>query len=345
MSEEKTSAMASAVEIEGIVYYNMPLTVAIKFADKITSGFYVPLSEKKRVRIEHGDSDVKEVLLNYNEKGLDNLLFAVEDYYAFLRKIKKGMTGFFQKEDAELVDKKLTVTQVFHLLKKAVAYVGLPAETIELSEEVNKKVIQDLKNIPELYDVYKKFMTECQDEFLKNMFVSYICVGLIDALSWKTPGIKEKMIKACLLSDMTLCEKDFLTMTICKENKTPLPKHILNHPKDAARLLSSKSRNLLSPEMILIVEQHQELPDGSGYPNGLKSRQINQLSAVNIVARGFVNELIDSDFAYDNREKMIEDVAKKFEFPNFHAAAKALKIVLGIAKEEEPLEQKVSKKR
>lgn len=331
--EEKTG-LASEVVIDGVTYFNMPIDVAIKYAGKINSGFFVPLSESKRVRIEHGDPDLRGVLDNYKNKGLSNLLFADQDYYAFLRSIKKGLTGFFAKDDPEFEGKTLALTQVFHLMKKAVGFVGIPQEIIEKGEETNRQILTKLRTIPVLYNQYKQFMTDCQDEFLKNMFVGYVCCGLIDALNWNTPGIKEKMIQACLFGDITLSEKDYLAILMCQENSGKLPKHIRNHPLEALKVLR-KTKNLVSPETMTIIEQHQELPDGSGYPAGLNARQINQLAAVNIVARAFVNRLIESDFSYDNRESLIEEICKDFDYPNFGPAARGLRGVLGLGNNED----------
>lgn len=329
--EEAKTEIARKVEIDGDIYYFMPIDVACKYSSKILAGFFVPLSAEKRVRIQVDDDDIKGKLEKYREKGLTNILFAEEDYYSFLKSIKRGLTGFFMKDD-DLANKSLNMQQTIFLVNKAIGFIGLGKEVVAAGEEVTTKVLTWVKTVPNINNVLKPHQKENQDEFLKNMMVAYTSIGLAQALNWTTPQIRDKIVQACLFSDITLSSKDFMQMIVANGDQKKYTKKILNHPKDAGRILS-RTRNSVAKEVITAVEQHHELPDGSGYPGKIKGLAITQISAITIVARMFINKLIESDFSFDDRKGFIDEMMPSFKTTNFAQPCKALYIVFDLEEE------------
>lgn len=330
MSEEnqESKELAREVTIDGVIYYFMPIDVAIKYSEKIKSGFFIPLSEEKRVRIEFGDDDLKNKMVTYKEKGLANILFATDDYYKFLQSIKRGLTGFFVKDD-ELASKTLSQQQILLLVNKAVKYIGIEESIVTAADEVANKVLNWVKTVPNINQFFKPFTQANQDEYLKNLMVAYVGIGLVKALNWP-PAIHEKIFQAAIFGDITLTEKDFMEVIVANGDRKKWPKTYLNHPLEAARMIS-RTRNAMSREVLRAIEQHQEYPDGSGFPAGLKGLSIDQMSAMLIIARHFVNQLIESNFAYDDRKTFIDQMlSEKFDYPNFAQPCKSLYLIMGI---------------
>jgi HD-GYP domain-containing protein (c-di-GMP phosphodiesterase class II) len=85
-------------------------------------------------------------------------------------------------------------------------------------------------------------------------------------------------------------------------------KEILNHPQRGASL--AKDFEFCPPDISILIEQHHEAPDGSGFPSALKAEKIHPLSALFIVAEDFVDYFIRFSPAPDwktylkTREKM-----------------------------------------
>jgi hypothetical protein len=107
----------------------------------------------------------------------------------------------------------------------------------------------------------------------------------------------------------------------------------LNHPIQAAKILS-RTHNAVSREVIRAVEQHHELPSGKGYPTGIKGLSIDQLSALTIIARKFIDKLVDTNFAYDDRRVFIDELLADFTYPNFVQPCKDLYKIMGLETEE-----------
>jgi len=329
-TQEKKSGLAEPINIDGVVFFHMPINVAIKYAEKITSGFFVPLSVTKRVRIHPDDDDIKSKMEGYKEKGLESILLAEEDYYEFIKKIKHGLIGFFLNDQDDI--KQLDLQQMLGLVKRVTLYIGLAPENVELGEEIVRTVFQKIKTVSVIAEPLREFQRNNQNEFLKSLMVCYTSIGLIDAINWTSPGIKEKIAHVCLFSDLTLTQEDYTQMLLVENDPSKFSKKILNHPIDASNLVG-KTRNAVSNEAVMAIRQHHELPDGTGYPKKIKGLTINNLSAVQIVARKFIENLIETDFAYDDRRVFIRDLLKSLNYPNFAQPCKALYQIMGLEPE------------
>ncbi len=324
------------LEIEGTMYTYLPIDVAIKYAPKINSGFFVPLNKTKRVRIEFGEGNLKEKLTNYKEKGLENILFAEEDYQLFLKGIKKGLIGFFVKDND--TSQSLSLEQILFLVRKAIIYIGIEEPVCNIGEEQVNKFISWIKTASHLTPHFRAFLKDNQDQFIINVFSTYVGIALAQALNWP-PHIAEKITQATLLGDILVSEKDYFSFIASNGDKTKWTKMFHNHPVEVAKLLKRHYANTVSREVMRAVEQHQELPDGSGFPQGLKGLSIDQLSAILIVSRTFTDALVESDFSYDDREKFVKGLLdERFDYNNFKNPTKALMVVMGLEKDSDSKE-------
>ena len=95
-----------------------------------------------------------------------------------------------------------------------------------------------------------------------------------------------------------------------------------------AEKLRSK-RNLIPPEIITIIEQHHELPDGKGFPLGITGGRFNSLSCIFIVSQQFVERLHAANFDFDQRLRIITEIQRKYESKNFDKALEGLVKVVG----------------
>jgi len=322
------------LEIEGELYTFLPIDVAIKYSDKIKSGFFIPLNETKRDRIEVDDGDLKNNLLKYKEKGLQNILFEERDYDLFLRAIKKGLTGFFFKEDEN--NKGLNIKQILFLVRKSTVYIGIEEAVVNSGEEQIEKFLSWIKGSAKLAPAFRNYLKENQEQFVINIFASYVGIALAQALNWP-PHIAEKITQASILGDICLSENDYFSQIAANGDRELWTKNYLNHPMIMAKTLKKYHSATISRDVMRAVEQHQELPDGSGYPKALKGLSIDQLSAIIIVARTFTDALVASNFSYDNRQEFVDGLLEdKFDYSNFKNPTKVLYTIMGIDLEDIP---------
>lgn len=158
---------------------------------------------------------------------------------------------------------------------------------------------------------------------------SLIACSIARHLEWNSRITIDKLVFASVICDITLAVRpqliqlqtlsDFnLQRDKMGQEETRL---FLNHPKESAELLR-KYFSTAPPETDVLAEQHHELPDGTGFPYGLRAERISPLSALFIIA---------NDFAYyflNEEEPHLQDYLlrceTRFDYVNFRKVVKAL---------------------
>jgi hypothetical protein len=157
------------------------------------------------------------------------------------------------------------------------------------------------------------------------MLTSYVMSLVIDKFPWRSDSVKEKGALASLLCDMTLEKGDFRAVRDWERNgfQGDLPDRVKYHPHDIAEKLRQK-RNLIPSETITIIEQHHEMPDGRGFPQGENTARFNQLSAIFIVSQQFIEELFFEEFNFEKRLEIIHRLQQRYDSKSFEKALDAL---------------------
>src|SRR5690606_5192267 len=150
---------------------------------------------------------------------------------------------------------------------------------------------------------------------------------LAKQLEWISKQTMDKLVYAAVLSDITLAVRPELLMIRSRQELEASSfspedrKLVLGHPKDAANLIKNYFKGA-PPDTDALAYQHHEMPDGSGFPLGLRADKISPLSALFIVASEFSYYFIKDD------EPTLDDFILKchsrFDFMNFRKVIKAL---------------------
>lgn len=137
--------------------------------------------------------------------------------------------------------------------------------------------------------------------FMREMqLMSLISCYLAKALEWNSKVTLEKLVYASILHDITLAMKPQLQCiaTLRQLEEAELSeedkKFYLIHTKEAAQLIKSNFRSA-PPETEILVLQHHELPDGSGFPGKVMGERLSPLVQLFVVAHDFVHFVMESD--------------------------------------------------
>ncbi len=85
--------------------------------------------------------------------------------------------------------------------------------------------------------------------------------------------------------------------------------------------------------MVLIglsLEQHHEKPDGTGFPKKLRHSTITLLSAIQIVAEDFIENLITTNFDHRVHDELLRKFLLRYYQGNFRKAAMSLCKMFGV---------------
>ncbi len=203
-------------------------------------------------------------------------------------------------------------------------------DIVEIKEAATK-VIQKVKKQPKLDSLFKK-MKVCRDkdQYLKTHTSLSINIGsaLARELHWGSDQTFEKIIYAAFIKDCALVKRPDL---IKFKSLTEMEKledefnfddldFVKNHPVEAQKICEEGFG--IPEDVAMMVLQHHEMPDGSGFPNGITHQRITPLSSLFIIA----NDLADYIITKPNWkvESYVKQATNTFSGPAFRKVIQAL---------------------
>lgn len=320
-----TRRLASNIKIEGETFISFPIDVAIEYSSNICSGFYLPLGPSKRIKIEH-EAGLEEKLTAYKEKGLKNILFSEPDYQTLMSRVKTGLSMFFFKD---MHDKKLaSESQMLECTHIAVSKLGISTSYFSKCDPLMVQTINWIKSSSHLAPIYKQFINDCPEQFVFQMVRSYLSIALADALELPK-HLAEKFIQINLLSDLMLKREDFDAFYMNREHPDHWSPNYKNHPKEMVKLLERYHSNTIPKEVLKAIDQHEENPDGTGFPYAMDPAAFDKMVSIVITARLFVQHLITNEYSYQDRKRFLDDfVQEKLSSPFFKNKVQALYTIL-----------------
>ncbi|MCO4792197.1 MAG: hypothetical protein KC493_00690 [Bacteriovoracaceae bacterium] len=309
-------------------YCKIPPALLEKYGKKFPFDVFLKIGPTKIIKISHGDEDITETYKRYRAKGVEDVYALEEEFKSFMNFMRKTIQNKFFDEST--IDGKVVVLDsCYAVAKEAFQKIGVSSESISLAQDIAKKSMEVLQEQPNIFKFFEKFKENCSEEYMYNVTLTFTISSMMEFVDWSSASIKEKSIMAVMLRDIILLPEHFEEIKNWDGDKKNLSKMALNHPILVAEMLQEDNNNWVSPEVIQIIEQHHERPQGIGFPLGTKHMQISQLSAIHIVADVFTHKLIDCEFNFKEKEKIISDIQGQFYVGTFRKAVDALNDMFG----------------
>lgn len=308
----------------------------LSILDGVNKNLYIKLGKDKFVKLFDEDDDTQTMdFQKYRDKGVDYFYITRETAMWIIDQIKKQISLFLRSNNFRFIlrganesaekrfeQKILRMNDEVHIDKEYRAMVDQAVERIRnvIEKDVDVgQLINYLKAHNETYSYYVQ----------KRNATALIACTLARELDWFSKMTIDKLIYAAALSDITMAIKPHLIRIRTLEELERKKDHLkpeeyrlyLNHPKEGAELI----KNYFSsspPETEMLAYQHHELPDGSGFPLGLKAERISPLSALFIVANHFTDYYLNDD--EPNIGDYILKAESRFDYSTFRKVLKAL---------------------
>ncbi|MFZ4715231.1 MAG: hypothetical protein ACOYL6_16025 [Bacteriovoracaceae bacterium] len=290
---------------------------------------YIRLSEEKFIKLTQKEDGYADTLTRYANKGLTEIYLLREDFQAVFSKMKNKMADpKFPGANVKPAQKVEILSDSLKMAKDCLSHFGVNEEAMDVCKKVSDQGLKMVKEKGNIFKFLKDFQNNCGSEFKVAIATSHMMTLVIDLFMWKSLSIKEKASMAAILCDVTLKAEDFEILKKCGAQWDKLPEHIFKHPINVAAMLTAK-RDLVAAETITIIEQHHELPDGTGFPYKHSHQRITQLSAIFIVCHDFIERLNDCDFDYSKQEEILTEL---FNYYDVGTYAKAFESLYKVAK-------------
>lgn len=301
----------------------------LRLKGAVTFDIYIRLSEDKTIKLSHGE-DIHLVLPRYKEKGVEYVYVIKDHYIQYLESLRKNMANKFYDPKTTTDEQAMLLDDSYKAARESFGKLGLTENAVLMAEDVSKKGWDVVNKSNNIYQFFLAFKAKCDEQLMKKMLVSYTVTLMISTFDWQSSSIKEKASLSCILSDINLEPADFALMDACGNNYDKLPPKIFNHPLEISKILQEGGSTLVSKETIIMIEQHHEKPDGSGYPKKIRHSTITLLSAIQIVAEDFVDLLVRNNFNHKLHKEMLASFFQKYYQGNFRKATISLYKMFGV---------------
>lgn len=330
----------SLEEHEGKKLYRIRAELFLE-RERVSGDVFVKLQNGKFIKLIKANDEVnRETVQNIINKNQFYLYQDANSYDEFLNSKLDVMKKTLNLKDIQQSQKvQLQLTSIKEV-QDAVRIMGISEMAIELTDEIVSSVDELISNNKNLKPLVKQMLKHKSSFFTRSSILNYLLGGLATKIGWNTKTSLKKLIFSSVFCDFPFNdEQDHLAMISSLEDPRvlSLSKHekklVIKHPEMAAHKLESNSKGMLLDEGI-IIKQHHERPDGTGFPRGLNSKSISPMSCAFILCYEFVQlliincekpEEIDCEYMFDLMGESYR--TGNFEKP-YYALRKALQLDL-----------------
>lgn len=320
---ENTAEMEENMAVEIGDYKSISID-ALKNIDLVDAELFVKIGEEKFVKVKN-ESDIVTTndLLKYRKNSGDKLFVKKSYFEELTTNALKTINQKISKAETEGEVKKVTADLLNHIYQGFDQF-GITSEQIVLvNESVDKcqKVLAEKKGFKSLM---AKFQRDQGYLVSHSMMAMHIATMISNNMGMSDQRHLEKLSYASLLHDISLTDPSLSEVfskntdefkKLSKQNRDA----ILAHPQQIADFVEDKPE--LPQDVYYIVLEHHERPDGSGFPKGINSNRITQISALFIISLRVADHLYHHQFK--NLKELVIDLKENYMTGSFKKPCEA----------------------
>lgn len=188
------------------------------------------------------------------------------------------------------------------------------------------KTVSKMKGSSGILEMMEKVINGADYISEHSLMISYISGQICMATDWGSTAALEKLSMAALLHDGSFTDSHLATIhDLDKTSLTNISekeKEFINEHAGLSASLVSGGKNIF-PDVDVIIAQHHENPEGTGYPRKLGSLSISPLSCIFIIAEAFVSQIYGKSKADIDMDNLKNEFQERFDKGNFKKPLKA----------------------
>jgi putative nucleotidyltransferase with HDIG domain len=243
---------------------------------------------------------------------------------------KSYLTGFIEDLSRRAMDNpKVGLDKKAHFVTGLLSEAYGDLETskfsnVERLRSVGNLVIKICKQATQLQDIIDILKNQRADDAKHGMMTAMVSVMMADEAKMLSPLNQDKLVTGALLHDVGLRVLPPEIRTKARHLWTDEEaKTYRQHPIQGAELLRYVEG--MSVEVLLIIAEHHELGNGTGYPKGLREARINQLAKIVGLAATFCDLISNSEGKQHSAPESIEYIENVLGQPYNKGLFSALK--------------------
>jgi len=295
---------------------------------------YIRLSNEKFVKLfRQGDVFDQEDLEKYTvKKGVEFLYIRKEQCVEFATKLGAQIAGLIAQKAVTIEKAGDLSVSVIEAVQELIANIGF---TKDVQEVVKNQVALTVKAMGKdllLSDVLLK-LQGMEGKYIAShsTLCAHIASAIAVQLQWASETTFTKLTLASYLHDITLSNQDLAkvkTLTELEARKSEFTaeeiKAYKEHPIKAAEIVSRLK--VVPPDVDTIIRQHQERPDGHGFPSGLDHKHIAPLASLFIVAHDLAQYYLEAQGDF-NVEVFLQGIRDQYKSSYFRKILSCLEVL------------------
>lgn len=292
MEETRVKTYEEVKHVVNLYFKSEERSSYINHANSLLTGLMQVPSQEDANYIQELEPPIKNITTEDDIMGaIDAELIEKEKMPGVERSKEKKTLKFKSKED-KLEQKIILGNSILKNFLTEINIEGLKPEAIEMGTEICENIYNMVKQTPDLDALLHTFRnlgsTEEAHIFLTSFFSASICQNL----EWGHDKAIEVVSFAGLLHDIGIIELpeaiQIIPVADLDEYEFKIYKE---HPKLGAQLLQNFP--LINDQVRLIVQQHHERINGSGYPKGLSGLKVFPMAQVVGIADALTDFMLE----------------------------------------------------
>ena len=256
---------------------------------------YVKLSDEKYVMVARAGANTSvDHLIKFKEKGLVYLYAKSNDFKSLVKQSISvaGMT--IGSSAVDNLAKFAVIENAARSVYEEIYSIGVDYTVVSHARLVAEASLTVVAGAPGLSELILKFASMKNGFTRHSLMVSMVSTMLGQGHDWVKQSTMEKLALGGMLHDIgkvklppDLLEKEVDRMS---HDERVIYK---SHPELGRQLLATVKD--LPDDVLLMVYEHHELADGTGFPRGLKDFQTSPLARVVALANAFCDLAVQKD--------------------------------------------------
>ncbi len=295
---------------------------------------YIRLSDTKFVKLfRTGDDFEMADLQKYTvKKGVEYFYIRNEETKEFIEKYDSDLQKYLKKSYQLSMQEAVKVNDsIYETVQELGKQLGFTREVQSLCRTQIRMTVKSLGKNPTLADILSK-LEAFRGQYLAahSALAGYFACAIASQLEWGSESTFQKLMLASFLHDITLENHELAKCTTIEQaEKGDFTRAEIEafkeHPVLSSQIASRFQE--VPPDVDVIIAQHHETPEGSGFPRAIGHAYISPLAATFCVAHELAVACLDEGQKNFKVDKFLNKVREKYSSIRYRKILSAIEEV------------------
>lgn len=271
--------------------------------DLVPIDVFILMPSGRYLLIAKAGSKVEE-LRKFRDRSVDAFHVKVREYMHLVLLTIREATAMTSDKQVSHTQKITGIQQAMTFVFHEISHLGFSDTALTHAKLVNHATLSHLAQNPRLTDLLASLEHIENDGVKHSMTVSMVTAMIGAGHGWSKPGTIEKLSLGGSLHDLGKLKlpKD---LVLKKESELSADERVIvrSHAESGSLMLAQAKS--VPEDVVLMVLEHHELADGTGYPRGTKDLHTSPFGRVLALANVFV-DLMDANKTADPKTRAFQ---------------------------------------